>query len=142
MIRGEKTVEGYGKHSPILRVLVADDSENVRRSLCQLLQAEPDIEVICEAADGFDAVQKAKDRRPDLVLMDITMPSLNGLDATRIIRQELPSIGIVILSQHDPRGFKWAALSAGANGYVVKSDAARELIPELRRVQNALSNLS
>jgi DNA-binding NarL/FixJ family response regulator len=118
-----------------LRVLVVDDNESVRRTICQLLQSEADIEVACEAVDGEDAILKAREHVPDVVLLDVTMPIMNGLEATSVLRQEFPLMHIVIVSQHDSRGFQWAALAAGVSGYVVKSNAARELIPELRRIQ-------
>ena len=115
-----------------LRVLVVDDNESVRRSICQLLQSQADIEVICQAVDGDDAVLKTREHRPDVVLMDVTMPKMNGLEAAKVLKQDFPSIPIIIVSQHESRGFKWAAIAAGVGGYVVKSDAARDLIPELR----------
>lgn len=118
-----------------LRLLVADDNENVRRTLRKLLSSEADFEVVCEAINGAEAVSKATEYRPDVVLLDITMPTMDGLEAARILKRELPSIQIIIVSQHDSRGFKWSALAAGVNGYVVKGDAARDLIPELRRIQ-------
>jgi DNA-binding NarL/FixJ family response regulator len=122
-----------------LRVLVVDDNESVRRSVRQLLNAEPDIQIVSEAVDGGDAIRKAREHTPDLVLMDITMPTMNGLEATQIIKQEIPSIQIVMFSQHDSRGFQWAALAAGASGYVVKADASRDLVPQVRRVQKTAS---
>jgi len=118
-----------------LRVLVVDDNESVRRSMCQLLQSQADIDVICQAGDGDDAVLKTREHRPDVVLMDVTMPKMNGLEAAKVLKQEFPSIPIIIVSQHESRGFKWAAIGAGVSGYVVKTDAARDLIPELRRIQ-------
>jgi DNA-binding NarL/FixJ family response regulator len=120
-----------------LRVLVVDDNESVRRTIHQLLQSQTDIEIACEAVNGADAVAKAREHLPDVVLLDVTMPTMNGLEATHIIKQEFPSMPIVILSQHDSRGFQWAALAAGVSGYVVKSNAARDLIPELRKIQRA-----
>ena len=118
-----------------LRVLLVDDNESVRRSICQILHSQTDIEVICQAADGADALNQARQHRPDLVLLDITMPTMNGLDAARILKREFPSMHVLIVSQHDSRGFQWAALAAGASGYVVKSNAARDLLPEVRRIQ-------
>ncbi|HEY3615835.1 MAG TPA: response regulator transcription factor [Candidatus Sulfotelmatobacter sp.] len=118
-----------------LRVLVVDDNESVRRNICQLLRSQADFEVVCEAVDGADALCKAREHLPDVVLLDLTMPNMNGLEAARILKQEFPPIQVVIVSQHDSRGFKWAALAAGVSGYVVKSNAARDLIPELRRIQ-------
>lgn len=120
---------------PPLRVLLVDDNESVRRSICQILQSQADIEVTCQAADGADALNQARQHHPDLVLLDITMPSMNGLDAARILKREFPSMHVVIVSQHDSRGFQWAALAAGASGYVVKSNAAQDLLPEVRRIQ-------
>lgn len=117
-----------------LRVLVVDDNERVRRVVCQLLRSESDMEVVAEAADGADAICKAKQHMPDIVLLDATMPDMNGLEAARVIQEEIPSIRIVMVSQHDSRGFQWAALAAGASAYVVKSDASRDLIPMLRKV--------
>jgi DNA-binding NarL/FixJ family response regulator len=118
-----------------LRVLVVDDNEIIRRSICQLLHSQADIEVICEAVDGEDAVEKAREHRPDLVLLDITMPTMNGLEAARILRREFPSMHILIVSQHESSGVQGAALAAGASGYVVKSNAARDLVPEVRRIR-------
>lgn len=118
-----------------LRVLVVDDNETVRRGICEILQSQGDIEVVCEAADGADAIRKAREHTPDVVLLDVTMPIMDGLEAARILKRESPSIHVVIVSQHDSRGVQWAALAAGVSGYVVKSDAGRDLIPELRRIQ-------
>jgi DNA-binding NarL/FixJ family response regulator len=120
---------------PPLRVLLVDDNESVRRSICQILQSQADIEVTCQAADGADALNQARQHHPDLVLLDITMPTMNGLDAARILKREFPSMHVLIVSQHDSRGFQWAALAAGASGYVVKSNAAQDLLPEVRRIQ-------
>ena len=120
---------------PPLRVLLVDDNESVRRSICQILQSQADIEVTCQAADGADALKQARQHHPDLVLLDITMPTMNGLDAARILKREFPSMHVLIVSQHDSRGFHWAALAAGASGYVVKSNAAQDLLPEVRRIQ-------
>jgi DNA-binding NarL/FixJ family response regulator len=119
-----------------LRVLVVDDNESVRRSICQILHSETDIKVICQAVDGADAIQQARQHHPDLVLLDITMPTMNGLDAARILKREFPAMHVLIVSQHDSRGFQWAALAAGASGYVVKSNAAQDLLPEVRRIQD------
>jgi YesN/AraC family two-component response regulator len=118
-----------------LRVLVVDDNESVRRGICQILRSQSDIEVVCEATDGIDAVHKIREYVPDVVLLDITMPTMNGLEVAEIMKMEFPSVQVVIVSQHDSRGFQWAALGAGVSGYVVKSNVGRDLIPELRRIQ-------
>ena len=120
-----------------LRVLVVDDNERVHRTISQLLQTEADIEVSCEAQNGTDAIAKARQHLPDVVLLDLTMPNMSGLEAARILKQEFPALHVVVVSQHDSRGFKWAALAAGASAYVVKSNAASDLIPELRRIQRS-----
>src|SRR5579872_2224181 len=130
----EEVVRGGRLQAPILRVLVVDDSEIVRRGICQILQSQADIEIICEAADGADAVRKAREHRPDLVLLDITMPVMNGFEAARRIKQELPSTRILMVSQFDSAHFMREAFVAGASGYVVKSNAASELIPALRKI--------
>ena len=117
----------------ILRVLVVDDSEVVRRGICQILQSQADIEIICEASDGADAVRKVRAHRPDVVLLDITMPVMNGFDAARRIKHEFPSTLILVVSQPDSAPFAREAIAAGASGYVVKSNASTELIPMLRK---------
>ena len=109
-----------------------DDDEMLRRSTCGLLKTYPDIEVVCEGGDGAEAVTKARVYRPDLILMDITMPTMNGLEATRIIKREIPSIQIVVVSGQDALR---EALSAGASGYVGKSELAERLVTEVLKFQ-------
>jgi YesN/AraC family two-component response regulator len=120
----------------ILRVLVVDDSEIVRRGICHILKSQADVEVICEASDGADAVRKVLEHRPDIVLLDITMPVMNGFEAARRIKHELPSTLILMVSQFDSAPFAREAVAAGASGYVVKSNASTELIPALRKIQS------
>ena len=117
----------------ILRVLVVDDSEVVRRGICQILQSQVDIEVVCEAANGADAVRKVREHRPHVVLMDITMPVMNGFEAARRIKHEFPSTLILVVSQFDSAPFAREAIAAGASAYIVKSNASAELIPILRK---------
>lgn len=111
-----------------LRILIADDHEIVRRGLRALLEAQPNWEVAGEAITGRQAVDEAKRLLPDLVIMDITMPEMNGLEATRQIRRAVPKTEILILSVHDSEQLVREVLEAGARGYVLKSDAGRELI--------------
>jgi len=118
----------------ILRVLVVDDSDIVRRGICQILQTQADIEIVCEASDGADAVRKVREHRPAVVLLDITMPVMNGFDAARRIKHEFPSTLILVVSQFDSAPFAREAIAAGASGYVMKSNASTELIPALRRL--------
>jgi DNA-binding NarL/FixJ family response regulator len=120
----------------ILRVAVVDDNESVRRRIFQILRSQADIEVVCEAGDGDDAVRKIREHQPDVVLLDISMPSMDGLAVAEVIKIEFPSVQVLIVSQHDSRGFQWAALAAGVSGYIVKSNIGRDLVPELRRIQS------
>ena len=119
-----------------VRVLVADDNDSVRRSICQILRSQSDIEIVSEAVNGAEAVHKIREHHPDVVLLDITMPVMNGLEVAEIIKQEFPLVQTLIVTQHDTRGFQWAALAAGVGGYVIKSNVGTDLIPELRRLQS------
>lgn len=121
-----------------LRVIVVDDNENVRRAICQILQSQADIKIVCEASDGAEAVRKVREHKPDIVLLDITMPVMNGFEAARHIKAEFPSILILIVSQFDSATFENEAVSAGASGYVLKSDASNVLVPTLRALHSQL----
>jgi len=110
------------------QILVADDHEVVRRGLCALLQAQPDWEICGEAADGRDALEKTQKLRPDVVILDIGMPSLNGLEATRQILKSNPQTRVLILTLHDSDQVVREVLNAGARGFLLKSDAARDLV--------------
>ena len=123
-----------------LRVIVVDDNESVRRSIYLILRSQPDIDIVCEAIDGADAVRKIGEHQPDVVLLDITMPAMNGLEVAEIIKREFPTVQVLMVSQHESRGFRWAALAAGVSGYVIKRNVGKDLIPELRRIQ--LSTMS
>jgi PAS domain S-box-containing protein len=117
-----------------MRVLIADDHEVVRKGVRSLLLTQRHIDVCGEAVDGRDAVEKAKLLHPDLVLMDISMPNLNGLEATREIRSIFPETEVVILSQHETTQMAEKALRAGALGYVVKSSISKNLFAALEKV--------
>jgi DNA-binding NarL/FixJ family response regulator len=110
------------------RILVADDHEVVRRGLCALLQSQSEWEVCGESGDGRDAVDKATKLKPDVVILDIGMPSLNGLEATRQILKINPQIKVLILTLHDSDQVVREVLNAGARGFLLKSDAARDLV--------------
>lgn len=123
-----------------MRILIADDHELVRRGLRSLLASRSGWKVCGEARDGLEAVAKAKQLHPDVVLLDITMPELNGLDAARQIRKDDPQMEIVILSQHDPREMSARALEAGAREYVSKSDVASGLLVALEAIERDLKS--
>jgi DNA-binding NarL/FixJ family response regulator len=113
---------------PALRILIADDHEVFRRGLRSLLELRPDWQICGEAENGLEAVNKAKELRPDLVVLDISMPELSGLEAVRLIRGELTDAEVVILSQHDSPNVLRAALDAGAHCYVAKNQISRDLL--------------
>lgn len=117
-----------------MRVLIADDHVIVREGLRALLEAQPDIEVVGEATDGEEAVNKTKEVQPDIVLMDITMPGMNGLEATRQIRQYNPDVKILVLTMHEGDEYFFKFLEVGASGYFVKGGSSTELISALRAV--------
>jgi len=117
-----------------MRILVADDHEVVRRGLQVLLEAQPGWEVSAEAADGREAVEKAKELKPDVVILDVTMPILNGLEATRQILKADPKARVVILTVHESDQVVSEVLDAGARGYVLKSDAGRDLVAAVEAV--------
>src|SRR5215472_13317271 len=110
------------------RILVADDHEVVRRGLCGLLGAQTDWEICGEASNGREAVEKALQLRPDVVILDVGMPVLNGLEATRQILKASPQIKILVLTLHDADQVVQEVLNAGARGFLLKSDAARDLV--------------
>ena len=123
----------------LIRVLVADDHPIVRRGLVSLLKAEEDCRVVAEAADGQEAVEKALALRPDVVVMDLGMPRLNGLEALRRIRKELPGTRVVVLTVHKEEEYILPAVRAGASGYILKDAAATELISAVRALAKGLS---
>src|SRR5215475_2469640 len=118
------------------RVLVVDDHEIVRRGVCSLLQGRTDWEICGEAADGREAVQKARQLKPDAVILDIGLPGLNGLDVARQILIENGAIKILILTLHDSDQVMRDVLRAGAQGFLLKSDAARDLVAAVDALRN------
>jgi DNA-binding NarL/FixJ family response regulator len=111
-----------------LRILVADDHDIIRRGLKQLLTAKPGWEVCAEAKNGREAVTLAEQHKPDVVVMDVSMPELNGLEAVRRIRKQLPKTEIVVLTLHFSDQLVHDIVEAGARGYIMKSDADRDLV--------------
>ena len=111
-----------------VRIMVADDHEVVRRGLRALLEAQPDWQVCAEAADGRDVVKRAGELKPDVIVLDIAMPNLNGLEATRQLVKMDPAARVLILTLDDSEQLIRDVLSAGARGFLLKSDAARDLV--------------
>jgi NarL family two-component system response regulator LiaR len=115
-----------------MKVLLVDDHQMMRDGLRATLAREPDVEVVGEAGDGHAAITAARALHPDVVVMDISMPGLNGLEATRHILAESPGIKVVALSMHSDRRYVHAAFEAGATGYLLKNSASDELVRALR----------
>jgi len=115
-----------------IRILLADDHTVLRAGLRALLAGQCDLEVIGEASDGAEAIRLAQTLHPDVVVMDIGMPGVNGIDATARIKRELPGVKVLILSMHDDQGYLRQVLRAGASGYVLKRAADTELLAAIR----------
>ena len=119
----------------IFRIMVADDHEVVRKGLVSLLQAQPDWQVCGEAGDGREAVDKATQLKPDVVILDIGMPSLNGLEATRQILKEVPSSKVLVLSSYSDDEYVHQLTEAGAAGYLLKEAVVTDLVKAIREVR-------
>jgi DNA-binding NarL/FixJ family response regulator len=119
-----------------LRILVADDHEIVRRGLVSLIKAHPDWEVCAESENGSDAVEKARELKPNIAILDIGMPVLNGFEATRRILRDNASVRVLILTIADNDQVVSEVLSAGARGFVTKADAVRDLVIAVEALQN------
>jgi DNA-binding NarL/FixJ family response regulator len=117
-----------------IKILLVDDHAIVRQGLRSLLEKEPDIEVVGEAEDGRKAIELTRELLPDVVVMDITMPNLNGVEAARLITQELPKVKVIALSMHSDRTFIVSMLKAGASGYILKECLSDELVEAIRTV--------
>ncbi|MDJ0656163.1 MAG: response regulator transcription factor [Xanthomonadales bacterium] len=117
------------------RILLTDDHEIMRKGLRSLLERESDFEVIGEASNGRDAIRLARELEPDIMVMDVGMPDVNGMEATSRIMAKMPDMRIVALSMHSDKRFVTGMLTAGAYGYVLKSEAVEELVGAIRAVQ-------
>ena len=124
-----------------LKVLIADDHPLVREALHRALDGEGDIEVVAEASDGEEAVKLASELKPDVVVMDIVMPKLNGIEATRRIKEIAPNIAILILTAYDDDEYVLGLLDAGAAGYLLKSVRGRDLVRAIRAIRSGESVL-
>lgn len=132
---GGHEASGDGPHAGPIRVLLADDHAVVRDGLRMVLETLGGITVVGQAADGRTAVDLAQRLCPDVVLMDISMPELNGIEATRKIRESRPAVRVIMLSMHATSEHVYHAFQAGAHGYVLKESASREVIDAIRAVK-------
>jgi DNA-binding NarL/FixJ family response regulator len=118
-----------------IRVLVADDHTIVRQGLVGILKASPDMEVVAEASDGSEAVQMSLKTKPDVVVLDVSMPRLSGIEAARRIHEALPAARILVLTMHDDEEYILKMVRAGASGYLLKDGAASELLAGIRNLK-------
>jgi two-component system, NarL family, response regulator LiaR len=117
-----------------IRILLAEDHKIVREGTRQLLEKAPDMQIIGEAADGIETVRLAEELLPDVIVMDVRMPQLNGIEAARVIKAKLPAIRILILSAYGDDRYVFPSLEAGASGYLLKTASGAELIEAIRKV--------
>jgi len=117
-----------------IRVVLADDHKIMREGLCSLLQNEPRMEIVGVAEDGRSALQLVRETKPDVVVMDVAMPDLNGMEATRKIKAEMPEVRILALSMHSDKRYISSMLQAGASGYLLKDCAFKELVQAIHTV--------
>lgn len=125
-----------------IKVVVVDDHTLLREGLCTILNMEEDISVIGEAGNGHEAIEEAKKVKPDIILMDINMPEMNGIDATRKIKESFPEIKIIALTLHDDDQYVFEMVRAGAKGYVLKDVESQELIETIRKVNKGESMMT
>jgi DNA-binding NarL/FixJ family response regulator len=131
-----------GVDGDVIRVLIADDQALFRRGLYVVLGTEDGIEVVAEAENGEEAIEKARDLAPDVVLMDVRMPKVNGIDAARTIRAEVPTTKILMLTVSDEEDDLYEAIKAGANGYLLKEISVEEVAEAIRAVTQGQSLIS
>lgn len=125
-----------------VKILLAEDHTIVREGLRAMIEKESDMEVVGEAKDGLRAVERAQELNPDVVIMDVTMPGTNGIEATRQIKADMSNINVLALSVHDKREYVLDMLDAGVSGYLLKDCVCSELIQAIRRVAKGESYLS
>jgi DNA-binding NarL/FixJ family response regulator len=123
-----------------IKVLIADDDERFRWRIGQFLATEPYVEIVGEAATGHEALTCARELTPDVVLMDVRMPGMNGVSATRCLKEEMPDLKVIVLSVYDLDEYRNAALASGASAYVVKKSMIEELIPAIRCATQTLTS--
>ena len=120
-----------------MRILIVDDNERIRRGVRGILMSDANCEVCGEAVDGEDALARAREQLPDLILLDISMPGAGGLETARLVRRELPKVKVIIMSQHDPKQLLPRAIEAGAHACVDKSRLDADLLATIQNVQEA-----
>ena len=118
-----------------MRILIADDSDIVRRAIASLLSAEMNLNVCGEARNGLEALQKAQELQPDLILLDVSLPDINGLEVARRLRLEVPKMKILVISQHDPVQLLPRVIKAGGDGCLDKSRLAADLVVTIEGMQ-------
>ncbi len=133
--------QGCGSRSEPTRLVIVDDHQLAREGLRDMLADAPDIEVVGEAANGREALLLCSRLRPDMVLMDVRMPEMDGLAATREIKQRYPEVSVMMVTMHENPDYLLEALKAGAAGYVLKDAPRREVISAVRRVRDGESSL-
>jgi two-component system response regulator NreC len=117
-----------------IRILLADDHTLIRSGIATLLKTNKDFEIVGEAADGEEAVEKTKQLRPDVLIIDLSMPKLSGIEATRIIKKNYPDVNILVLTMHESEEYVYQIVKSGAGGYVLKSAGKEELLAAIRAV--------
>ena len=136
LVAQNRSTEKKGSGAAVrVRVLVVDDHPIMRQAICELLSQDPTLDVICQTASGEEAVSKAEELQPDLVLLDIGLPGISGIEAAQQIRRVSPQSHIIFLSQYDSLQMVNEALKVGGHGYVAKVDAGLELLSAIRTVR-------
>jgi len=121
------------------KVLIADDHKVVREGLSAILETKDDIEIVGEARDGGEAVEKARALVPDVILMDVSMPGMTGIEATRIIKRELPHIGVIALTMYEEQQYIFDLVRAGATGYLLKDSDSAQIVAAIRAISRGES---
>ncbi len=117
-----------------VRIVLADDHELVRSGLVKVIESYKDLQIVGEAGDGLEAVEKTKSLNPDVLIIDLSMPRLSGIDATKIVRKECPNVGVLVLTMHQNEQYIYQIFNAGAGGYILKESSKEELATAIRTV--------
>ena len=125
----------------MIKIVLADDHRIVRQGVRVLLEGEPDFNIIAEAKDGLETVRMVERFHPDVLLLDLIMPGMNGLEVAKVVRKRLPKTNVVILTMHANEAYVLEALQAGAKGYVIKDSSSEELIRAIREVADGRRSL-